>query len=470
MIEDKSRSQALATFSAEMKRDWDDRARENAKWYINTLSTGQTEDEFELTGRQDYQGLVHSDIALLTDRRDPRNLRVLEIGCGIGRMTRYLAENFGEVYGIDVSGEMIHRAKERLGDIPNIHFQETSGLDFAVFPDEYFDIIFSAYVFQHIPSPQVIESNIRDAFRVLKPRGVFKFVTSGIKHDDYLQMHKDTWSGAPFPENEIRRLAKEIGAQLLGIVGDGTQYCWTHLRKRGQTLNGSSASRTSPKIKAVRRSDNRSDPESSPRVGDMYLEIILHGINYETLDINNLMVEFRGRSFIPCYVGPVGIDSEDFIKNKDTYSNDYDRVQVNLRIPADEPGGDIDLIVRLSVDVASKPVKITLPPAQPEQPRIVAVTNAVDTGLDVYAQGPKSRIKIFVDRPGKHVEIEDIKILLGNYRIKTETIFFLPGNNFWEITAQLPEDTLPGEASLRVEIGGVPSTPFVINLKTWSDD
>jgi SAM-dependent methyltransferase len=470
MIEDKSRSQALATFSADMKRDWDDRARENAKWYINTLSIGQTEDEFELTGRQDYEGLVRSDIALLTDRRDPRNLRVLEIGCGIGRMTRYLAETFGEVYGIDVSGEMIHRAKERLGDIPNIHFKETSGIDFAAFPDEFFDVIFSAYVFQHIPSPQVIESNIRDAFRVLKPRGVFKFVTSGIKHDDYLRIRKDTWSGAPFPENDIRRLAKEIGAQLLGIVGDGTQYCWTHLRKRGHNLNESSVAPISPKIITVMRSGNRSNPELSPRIGDMYLELILQGINYETTDINNLTVEFRGRRFAPCYVGPVGIDSDDFIKHKETYPNDYDRVQVNLRIPADEPAGDIDLIVRLSNDLTSDSVKISLPPAQPEQPHVVGVTNAVDTGLDVYARGPKSRIKILVDRPGQHPEIEDIGILLGNCRIKPETISFLPGNNYWEITAQLPEDTMPGEASLQVKIGDLSSTPLVIDLKKWSAD
>jgi SAM-dependent methyltransferase len=470
MIEDKSRSQALTTFSADMKRDWDDRAKENARWYINTLSIGQTEDEFELTGRQDHEGLVRSDIALLADRRDPRNLRVLEIGCGIGRMTRYLAETFGEVYGVDVSGEMIHRAKERLGDIPNIHFKETSGIDFAAFPDEFFDIIFSAYVFQHIPSPQVIESNIRDAFRVLKPRGVFKFVTSGIKHNDYLQIRKDTWSGAPFPENDIRRLAKEIDAQLLGIVGDGTQYCWTHLRKRSHTLNGSSVSRISPKIITVRRSDNRRNPESAPRAGDMYLEIILQGINYETADINNLMVEFRGRGFTPCYVGPVGIDSEDFLKHKEAYPNDHDRVQVNLRIPADEPAGDIDLIVRLSNDLTSDSVKISLPPAQPEQPRIVAVTNAVDTGLDVYAQGPKSRIKLLVDGAGRRLEIEDLKILLGDYWIEPETTSFLPGNNFWGITAQLPADIKPGEASLQIKIGDLLSAPLVIDLKKWPAD
>jgi hypothetical protein len=75
-----------------------------------------------------------------------------------------------------------------------------------------------------------------------------------------------------------------------------------------------------------------------------------------------------------------------------------------------------------------------------------------------------------VDRPGQHPEIEDIGILLGNCRIKPETISFPPGNNYWEITAQLPEDTMPGEASLQVKIGDLSSTPLVIDLKKWSAD
>jgi hypothetical protein len=169
-------------------------------------------------------------------------------------------------------------------------------------------------------------------------------------------------------------------------------------------------------------------------------------------------------------VGPVGIDSEDFLKHKEAYPNDHDRVQVNLRIPADEPAGDIDLIVRLSNDLTSDSVKISLPPAQPEQPRIVAVTNAVDTGLDVYAQGPKSRIKLLVDGAGRRLEIEDLKILLGDYWIEPETTSFLPGNNFWGITAQLPADIKPGEASLQIKIGDLLSAPLVIDLKKWPAD
>src|SRR5215207_6376872 len=125
--------------SSEMKRDWNQRARENAKWYINTLKVEQTEEEFDQTGRRDFEGLIRCELPLLTDRRDPRTLRVLEIGCGIGRMTKYLADVFGEVHAVDVSGEMVRQARERLADVPNAFFREGNGMDFTDFPNEQFD-------------------------------------------------------------------------------------------------------------------------------------------------------------------------------------------------------------------------------------------------------------------------------------------------------------------------------------------
>ena len=75
----------LSTQSA-MKQDWDMRARENARWYINTLSQEQSEEEFDLSGRREFEGLIIPDLAILTDRSDPKSLHILEIGWGIGRI------------------------------------------------------------------------------------------------------------------------------------------------------------------------------------------------------------------------------------------------------------------------------------------------------------------------------------------------------------------------------------------------
>ena len=42
-------------------------------------------------------------------------MRVLEIGCGAGRLTRALANFFGEVHAVDISGEMVAQARKRSG-------------------------------------------------------------------------------------------------------------------------------------------------------------------------------------------------------------------------------------------------------------------------------------------------------------------------------------------------------------------
>lgn len=464
MSNNNSRQEVLATFSSDMKRDWDERARENAKWVINTLSLDQTDEEFYLTGKRDFDGLILQELALLTDRRDSGSLRLLEIGCGIGRMTQHMAEIFGEVHGIDVSAEMIQLAKESFHKKANVHFHETNGFDFTIFPDNYFDLIFSAYVFQHIPNSEIIEANIRDAMRVLKPGSIFKFMTCGITHTDYSQLKKDTWTGAAFPESKIRQLALEIDAQLLGVTGDGTQYCWSLMRKRIERESADINLNNSLCIISCGRADDLRDPDLPPRNGDIYLGLIIGGLNRETVDINSLCVELRGRSLFPCYVGPSGISSEVTIKNTQT-DNPNDIVQVNLRIPIDEPGGNADVRVKLSTGITSNYTTIILPPPQVDIPKITLITNALDTGLDIYASGPKSLIKVFVEGVSDKKMYEDVAVKINEHSIEPEKITFIPNNAAWEIIFQLPVESMPGDNSLQIVVGGIPSRAIVINLK-----
>ena len=215
-----------------MKRDWDARARENAKWYINTVRVDQSDEDFDAGGRAEVEKWIVAELDFLTQGRDPRELRLLEIGCGIGRMTRHLAALFGAVCGVDVSGEMIRQARARLHDCPNARFEETSGCDFAAFPADHFELVFSAYVFQHVPSAAVIRANIVDAQRVLKPGGLFKFLINGSDAAEFQQREHDTWTGAALPESELRALLRSLDARLIRIEDAGTQYCRVTMRKR----------------------------------------------------------------------------------------------------------------------------------------------------------------------------------------------------------------------------------------------
>jgi ubiquinone/menaquinone biosynthesis C-methylase UbiE len=151
-------------------------------------------------------------------------MKVLEIGCGSGRITRALAEVFGEVYAVDISGEMIRQARESLTNHPNAHVFQNSGSDLSVLGDIQVDFAFSFIVFQHIPSREVIRSYVREVHRLLRPGGLFKFQVQG-----WSEMETgadDTWIGVPFTDEEAVSMAESSGFEPRYRHGAGSQYFW----------------------------------------------------------------------------------------------------------------------------------------------------------------------------------------------------------------------------------------------------
>ncbi|HOP79774.1 MAG TPA: glycosyltransferase, partial [Armatimonadota bacterium] len=216
---------------ATMKGDWNQRAVEDAKYYVHSTKRDQSEEEFDASGWDSVKSIVLDDLQTITGDTDPKTMRVLEIGCGLGRMTKHLAGVFGEVHGVDVSGEMIRGAKQRLKSVPNAFVYETNGKDLSLFADEMFDFAFSFIVFQHIPFKEVVINYIREAHRVLKRGGVFKFQVQGCVNPTWLAMPKDTWHGVTITEEDIDQLSAELGFELVRKWGQGTQYSWYILRK-----------------------------------------------------------------------------------------------------------------------------------------------------------------------------------------------------------------------------------------------
>jgi ubiquinone/menaquinone biosynthesis C-methylase UbiE len=103
--------------------------------------------------------------------------RLLEIGCGMGRTAVHFASHFGEVDALDVSSNMIGRARA-LCAAPNLRFHTTDGSALA-FPDSSMDGVFSFLVLQHIPSEAVLRSLLCEVGRVMRPhaRAALQFDT-----------------------------------------------------------------------------------------------------------------------------------------------------------------------------------------------------------------------------------------------------------------------------------------------------
>ena len=455
-MNEKDEQGVLEQFTFEMKRDWDWRARENAKWFINIHKFEQSEDEFDETGRLHFERFVVDELDLLTDGRDPGQLRVLEIGCGIGRMTRHFAKVFGEVHGVDVSGEMVRKAIERLGHHPNLFFYETSGIDFSAFPDEHFDLVFSAYVFQHVPSAEIVSASVRDAFRCLKPRGILNFQTNGITSAEFARTPKDTWTGTSFSEAEVRTLATELGGQLVGISGGGTQYCWSIFRK--PALVSQPGWLDSPEIVACGGADDSSAGMLQILDGGVILTLIVTGADREGIDAGSLTIEFRDQIIRPHYVGLVRSRMMSCVPENCLSS----AVQVDVLIHYEEPTDDSKLRVRIGRNAVSEFVTIKLPAPRKIRPRIQHVTNTLDGGLDIHVRGPKSFIRLFVFDLGESEDESDVRILVNNRELIPTSIAFLPGNGVWEIKTQLPHDVPSGPLALVVRQGNLESPPCII--------
>jgi SAM-dependent methyltransferase len=242
-----------------MKHFWNAKATENAPFYIATWRGYQRKDteEFFLTAAQASEYLQAA-------RYQPTGMdRMLEIGCGIGRMTHGFAQLLGEVHAIDVSGVMIEQAKQNLAAYPHVYPLETSGTDLAAFADNFFDLCFSFIVFQHIPAKAIIFNYIREVGRVLKPGGTFHFQVNGLPDPDLgvhpalltvkrlyrsyvrrpalLGWHRvrggeggyesPAWAGVSVSRAEVESVCRASGLIIQSVTGEGSQYMWITANK-----------------------------------------------------------------------------------------------------------------------------------------------------------------------------------------------------------------------------------------------
>ena len=146
------------------------------------------------------------------------NFVVLDIGCGIGRLEKFLVPYCKEVHGIDVSKRMIKLASERVKG-RNVFFYKTNGRDLSIFPDNKFNFVFSIIVLQHLAREDAYRY-IEEIYRVLKQNGKAYLQFPNLLHDDNIQNFTDyARKYRNISVAKIRYYTKEEVQTLLEAVG-----------------------------------------------------------------------------------------------------------------------------------------------------------------------------------------------------------------------------------------------------------
>jgi SAM-dependent methyltransferase len=234
-----------------MRRFWDRRAREDAFHFVDSrLPYGHPDPErFWGEGERDLATLL--DIAGVAI--EPGS-RVLEIGCGVGRLTRGLAARAGEVIALDVSAEMLARARGHNEELANVTWLLGDGSTLAGVEDSSIDGCVSHVVFQHIPDPAVTLGYVAEMGRVLRSAGWAAFQVSNDPRVHRAEHHNSTaqrllrrvragagraprgvddpaWLGSAVDLGELERTANDAAMQIEHVFGAGTQFCVVRARR-----------------------------------------------------------------------------------------------------------------------------------------------------------------------------------------------------------------------------------------------
>lgn len=163
---------------------------------------------------------------------DPATLTVcLEYGCGVGRVTYWLAQRFQTVYGYDISRPHLREAESFLNSkgLTNVALRQVRLVkDIQDFPQV--DAIYSVLVLQHNPPP-VISLILHEFMRALNPGGVAFFHVPtyrqgyGFFLQQYLQhdatQHNDMEMHV-LPQRHIFEIVQHAGGKVLEVTEDGS--------------------------------------------------------------------------------------------------------------------------------------------------------------------------------------------------------------------------------------------------------
>lgn len=98
------------------------------------------------------------------------DLRILDVGCGTGKFASIVLEQLpkAQVFGLDLSEQMLHKGLPRLDQWPGRYHVVRGDSERLPFAEDSFDVVTCSHSFHHYPRQDQV---VREMHRVLKPDG-----------------------------------------------------------------------------------------------------------------------------------------------------------------------------------------------------------------------------------------------------------------------------------------------------------
>lgn len=158
-----------------LKRDWERRAHHPSRDFFVASHPGWDDPEvWQARARTQADAML---LGMDLDRLAQGHM--LEIGCGVGRLTSHYLDKVQTYTGIDISSGMVDEARQRHANTEGARFHACDGLTVpADARDRSYQLILAVAVFIHCPR-SVIASWIEDGYRLLAPGGMMRFQVLG---------------------------------------------------------------------------------------------------------------------------------------------------------------------------------------------------------------------------------------------------------------------------------------------------
>lgn len=156
--------------------------------HLRTVSSGETSDIFLTSGKNCVNKM--QDILGVSGFLFKPGVRVLDFGCGAGRIIRWLddAAEQCEVWGADLSADHIIWLQQHFS--PPFKFVTVTAAPHLPFEDNYFDLIYCFSVFTHIDD--LADAWLLELKRILK-RGGRLYITIQDKHSLKQYKNQNWW-------------------------------------------------------------------------------------------------------------------------------------------------------------------------------------------------------------------------------------------------------------------------------------